>query len=84
MLACRTSPLVELQHFVAVLYRDYAAVKATLTLPWSTGPVAGHTNRLKLIKRRGMAGYSWTSSGNGSSMRPHNAEHGTCGRITVM
>jgi len=24
-----------------------------LTLPWSTGPVEGHINRLKLIKRSG-------------------------------
>jgi len=26
-------------------------VLAGLTLPWSTGPVEGHVNRLKLIKR---------------------------------
>jgi transposase len=53
LLACRASPIVELQHFVDVLQRDYAAVKAALTLPWSTGPVEGHINRLKLIKRSG-------------------------------
>jgi transposase len=38
---------------VAVLQRDYAAVKAALMLPWSNGPVEGHINRLKLIKRSG-------------------------------
>jgi transposase len=53
LLACRTSSIVELQNFVDVLQRDYAAVKAALTLPWSNGPVEGHINRLKLIKRSG-------------------------------
>ena len=51
--ACRASPSVELRNFVDVLQRDYAAVKAALTLPWSNGPVEGHINRLKLIKRSG-------------------------------
>lgn len=50
---CQASPSVELQNFVDVLQRDYAAVKAALTLPWSNGPVEGHINRLKLIKRSG-------------------------------
>jgi hypothetical protein len=26
-------------------------VKAGVTLPWSTGPVEGHINRLKMLKR---------------------------------
>jgi transposase len=51
LLACRTSPIVELQNFADVFQRDYAAVHAALRLPWSTGPVEGHINRLKLIKR---------------------------------
>ena len=50
---CQASPSVELRNFVDVLQRDYAAVKAALTLPWSNGPVEGHINRLKLIKRSG-------------------------------
>lgn len=50
---CRASPSVEVQNFVDMLQRDYAAVKAALTLPWSNGPVEGHINRLKLIKRSG-------------------------------
>ena len=53
LLACRTSDIIELRNFVDVLQRDYAAVKAALTLPWSSGPVEGHINRLKLIKRSG-------------------------------
>jgi len=32
---------------------DYEAVKMALTPPWSTGPVEGHIDRLKLIKRSG-------------------------------
>src|SRR5712671_3057758 len=31
---------------------DYAAVKAGVTLPWSSGPVEGHINRLKMLKRQ--------------------------------
>src|SRR5262249_52432643 len=30
---------------------DYEAVKAGVTLPWSTGPVEGQINRLKMLKR---------------------------------
>ena len=31
--------------------RDFDAVAAALTLPWSTGPVEGKVNKIKLIKR---------------------------------
>ena len=31
---------------------DYDAVKAGVTLPWSSGPVEGHINRLKMLKRQ--------------------------------
>jgi transposase len=41
-----------LRRFAAELTRDEAAVRAAITLPWSTGPVEGHINRLKLIKRQ--------------------------------
>lgn len=46
--AARKSPL---HPFAAQLQHDEAAVRAALTLPWSTGPVEGHIHRLKLIKR---------------------------------
>ena len=46
-----TSPVEALRRFAAGLYEDYAAVKAGVTLPWSTGPVEGHINRLKMLKR---------------------------------
>ena len=46
-----SSDLPELQHFAAGIQRDKAAVQAGLSLPYSNGPVEGHINRLKLIKR---------------------------------
>jgi len=48
---CRAGLTPELRNFAASLERDGAAVRAALCLPWSTGPVEGHINKLKLIKR---------------------------------
>ena len=47
-----TSALEALQRFAKGLYEDDEAVKAGVTLPWSTGPVEGHINRLKMLKRQ--------------------------------
>jgi transposase len=47
-----TSTLEALQRFAQGLYDDYHAVKAGVTLPWSTCPVEGHINRLKMLKRQ--------------------------------
>jgi len=47
----RQSQLIELDPFVEGIGRDRAAILAGLSLPWSNGPVEGHVNRLKLIKR---------------------------------
>jgi transposase len=46
------SGVVPLQRFAAGLRADYEAVKAGLGLPWSNGPVEGHINRLKMLKRQ--------------------------------
>jgi len=46
------SPFVPLQRFAKGLRDDYDAVKAGLTLRWSNGPVEGHINRLKMLKRQ--------------------------------
>jgi transposase len=46
-----SSNLPELQQFAAGIQRDKAAVQAGLSLPYSNGPVEGHINRFKLIKR---------------------------------
>jgi len=51
--ACQASASVELRNCAEWLRRDSAAVHAALRLPWSTGPVEGQINRLKLIKRSG-------------------------------
>src|SRR5438094_4817215 len=47
------SGLEVLARFAQGLRDDLAAVKAGLTLPWSNGPVEGHVNRLKMLKRQG-------------------------------
>jgi transposase len=41
----------ELRNFLEGLLKDEAAVRAGLTLRWSQGPVEGHVNKLKLLKR---------------------------------
>lgn len=48
-LTCRLKPL---QKFAQGLLDDYAAVKASLMLPVSNGPVEGLNNRLKMLKRQ--------------------------------
>ena len=47
-----TSTLPVMRRFAKGLYEDYDAVKAGVTLPWSTGPVEGQINRLKMLKRQ--------------------------------
>jgi len=40
------------QTFATELRRDYDAVRAALSLPWSNGPTEGHINHLKTVKRQ--------------------------------
>jgi transposase len=47
----RASKAGAFRSFAASLRRDEAAVRAGMSLSWSTGPVEGEINRLKLIKR---------------------------------
>jgi transposase len=47
-----TSALVVFRRLAHSFQRDYAAVKAGVTLPWSSGPVEGQINRLKMLKRQ--------------------------------
>jgi transposase len=53
------SPCSEIRHFAEGIRKDERAVDAAVTLPWSNGPVEGHVNRLKTIKRQmyGRAGF---------------------------
>jgi transposase len=46
------SPVRELRSSAAGLRKDWAAVTAGLTMPYSSGPVEGHVNRIKMIKRQ--------------------------------
>jgi transposase len=47
----KESQVSELRSFVNGIARDYAAVRAACSLPWSNGIVEGHVNRLKFLKR---------------------------------
>jgi transposase len=52
MTQAHDSPIRPLQQFVKTLRRDLAAVEGAVTEPWSTGPVEGHINRLKTLRRQ--------------------------------
>ena len=56
---CEQCGIAEFVRFAHGLRRDYAAVRAALCYPWSQGPVEGHVNRLKFLKRQmyGRAGF---------------------------
>jgi transposase len=47
-----TSALPPFRRFARGLRADLAAVQAAVTLPWSQGPIEGHINRLKMLKRQ--------------------------------
>ena len=48
-----------LKDFARGLHRDITAIQAALDLPWTTSPVEGQINRLKMLKRTmyGRAGF---------------------------
>ncbi|SNT56138.1 ISL3 family transposase [Actinacidiphila glaucinigra] len=50
--AVHADDLPQLHAFADGLDRDWDAVLAGLTLPWSSGPVEGHVNRIKMLKRQ--------------------------------
>jgi transposase len=53
------SGIYGMKRFVRKLKHDLAAVKNALRESWSKGPVEGHINRLKTLKRQmyGRAGF---------------------------
>ncbi|GHC45392.1 transposase [Streptomyces cinnamoneus] len=57
--AVRQDELPSLHTLAAGIDRDRDAVIAGLTLPWSSGAVEGHANRIKMLKRQmfGHAGF---------------------------
>jgi transposase len=48
----QASTLPAFQDFAQGLKSDHAAVQAAVRLAWSTGPVEGQINRLKMLKRQ--------------------------------
>jgi transposase len=48
----RATGLPGLNSFVTGIEHDLAAVTAGLTQPWNSGPVEGHVNRIKMLKRQ--------------------------------
>ena len=50
--AVRQDDLPSLHTLAAGLERDCEAVIASLTLPWNSGVVEGHVNRIKMFKRQ--------------------------------
>lgn len=52
MTAVEADDLPALWSFVKGLRRDQDAVTAGLTLPWNSGAVEGHVNRIKMLKRQ--------------------------------
>ncbi|GAC1527802.1 MAG: hypothetical protein NVS2B16_35700 [Chloroflexota bacterium] len=59
LVEAQASGLPQLAGFAKGLERDYAAVKAGLTLEWSNGQTEAQVQRLKLLKRQmyGQAGF---------------------------
>jgi transposase len=51
MKEARACGIKELGSFVTGVERDYDAVRAGLTFPWSQGPVEGTVNKIKMHKR---------------------------------
>jgi len=45
-------PVRRINYNIKKLSEDDEAIKAGVTLPWSSGPVEGHINRLKMLKRQ--------------------------------
>ncbi|WP_406725055.1 transposase [Streptomyces sp. GD-15H] len=50
--AVRQDDLPSLRTLASGIDRDRDAVIAGLTLPWSSGVVEGHVNRIKMLKRQ--------------------------------
>nr|WP_242646961.1 transposase [Streptomyces triculaminicus] len=50
--ATEATELAPLRGFARNLRKDLDAVTAGLTLEWNSGPVEGHVNRIKMLKRQ--------------------------------
>lgn len=72
----RASTIREFLSFARSVQQDKAAILAGLTLPYSTGPVEGHINRLKLIKRKRMAELNFPTCNTASCQLPDRCSRG--------
>lgn len=74
---CASSGIADLETFAVGLQKEFSAIRAAFTLPYSTGPVEGQVNRLKLIKR------SMYSRGSFALLRRRvlysDSQHESCG-----
>jgi hypothetical protein len=52
MARAAATDILPLQRFVRTLQQDLGAVEGAVTQPWSNGPVEGHINRLKTLRRQ--------------------------------
>ena len=59
LMKAEKSSVSELKSFAKSLREDESAVAAALTERWSNGPVEGHVNRLKFIKRSMFGRAGW-------------------------
>jgi transposase len=48
----RKTGIHSLERFVRTFKQDLSAVESAVSKPWSNGPVEGHINRLKMLKRQ--------------------------------
>ncbi len=73
-----------LRDFAASLRRDLTAIQAALDLPWTTSPVEGQINRLKMLKRT-MVRPRWlpTSPFTRPPRRVAQRQHAKCGRAQL-
>ena len=79
MEAAMASRFPFLAQFAKALRRDLDAVKLAMTTPWNNGPLEGHINRLKVIKRQmyGRAGFELLKA----RVLPWKASHPACTEI---
>jgi transposase len=65
IIAAEQAALPGISRFATGLTADLAAVTAGLSLPFSSGPVEGNVNRIKMIKRQmyGRAGFDLLRKG---------------------
>ncbi|WP_406429009.1 transposase [Streptomyces sp. NBC_00147] len=75
--AVRRDDLPSLHTLAAGIDRDRDAVIAGLTLPWSSGVVEGHVNRIKMLKRRMSGPFSFVMSQLQTRFGPSATSSGT-------